>query len=83
MSIEISMVLFRDLRNRNVQGVLDHQSEILDMYQRKAINENNVALELPTGSEKTLVGLFIAEYRRRVNNEKAVYLCPIKQLVKQ
>jgi len=35
-----------------------------------------LALELPTGSGKTLVGLLIGEYRRRKNKEKVVFLCP-------
>jgi Rad3-related DNA helicase len=42
-----------------------------------------VALQLPTGSGKTLVGLLLAEWRRRKNREKVVYLCPTRQLVNQ
>ena len=38
---------------------------------------------MPTGSGKTLVGLLIAEWKRRKYNEKVVYLCPTKQLVNQ
>jgi replicative superfamily II helicase len=75
--------LFRDIRNRKVQGLLDHQAYMLQEYTEHAFNKPHVALELPTGSGKTLVGLLIAEYRRRVNGEKVVYLCPTKQLVNQ
>jgi Rad3-related DNA helicase len=42
-----------------------------------------VALQLPTGSGKTLVGLLLAEWRRRKFGERVVYLCPIRQLVNQ
>lgn len=75
--------LFRDRRNRKVQGLLSHQSDILRRYQEEAINLPNVAIELPTGSGKTLVGLLIAEYRRITRKERVLYLCPTKQLVQQ
>jgi hypothetical protein len=39
--------------------------------------------QLPTGSGKTLVGLLIAEWRRRKYSERVVYLCPTRQLVNQ
>src|SRR5262249_16188817 len=35
------------------------------------------------GSGKTLVGLLIAEWRRRKYGERVVYLCPTRQLVNQ
>lgn len=75
--------LFRDRRNRTVQGPLSHQSDILRRYQEEAFDKPNVALELPTGSGKTLVGLLIAEFRRVTKNERVLYLCPTKQLVLQ
>ncbi len=40
-------------------------------------------MQLPTGSGKTLVGLLIAEWRRRKYGQRVVYLCPTKQLVNQ
>ncbi len=43
----------------------------------------DVAMQLPTGSGKTLVGLLIGEWRRRKFRERVVYLCPTKQLVHQ
>jgi replicative superfamily II helicase len=43
----------------------------------------DVAIKLPTGSGKTLVGLLIVEWRRRRFGERAVYLCPTNQLVNQ
>ena len=75
--------LFRDRRNRTVQGPLSHQSDILRRYQKEAFEKPNVALELPTGSGKTLVGLLIAEFRRVTKSERVLYLCPTKQLVLQ
>src|SRR6266545_811225 len=45
--------------------------------------KQDVALELPTGAGKTLVGLLLAEYRRKALNERVVYLCPTQQLAYQ
>ncbi|MCC6424177.1 MAG: DEAD/DEAH box helicase [Phycisphaerales bacterium] len=75
--------LFHDLRSRTVEGLLSHQADILREYHTKALNQADVAIELPTGSGKTLVGLLIAEFRRVSRNERVLYLCPTKQLVRQ
>jgi hypothetical protein len=75
--------LFRDRRNRTIPGPLSHQSDILRRYQAEAFDKENVALELPTGSGKTLVGLLIAEFRRVTLGERVLYLCPTKQLTLQ
>lgn len=75
--------LFRDLRNRNIQGLLSHQADILRAYVDKALDTPDVAFELPTGSGKTLVGLLLGEWRRRKYGERIVYLTPTKQLVNQ
>ena len=56
-------------------GPLDYQTAMLDLY-IKNMEKRTVALELPTGSGKTLVGLLIGEYRRRKNKEKILFLCP-------
>lgn len=68
---------------RAIPTVLPHQSSTLDKYVSEALNKSDVALQLPTGSGKTLVGILIAEWRRRKNQEKVVYLCPTNQLVNQ
>ena len=47
------------------------------------VDESDVAFQLPTGSGKTLIGLTIAEWRRRNFNERVVYLCPTRQLAHQ
>ena len=49
----------------------------------KHIQARDLAIELPTGTGKTLVGLLIAEYRRRVFKERVVFLCPTRQLCAQ
>jgi hypothetical protein len=74
--------LFRDLRNRTVEGLLAQQADMLRSYM-KHVDSPDIALELPTGSGKTLIGLLIAEWRRRTKRERCVLLCPTKQLVHQ
>lgn len=76
-------LLFRELTRRKIPDVLPHQQDIMQRYAAKAEGAADVALQLPTGSGKTLVGLLIAEWRRRKNKEKIVYLCPTRQLVNQ
>ncbi len=75
--------LLLDLPRRKIPGVLLHQGEIMKDYAVNALESSDVALQLPTGSGKTLVGLMIAEWRRRKFGERVVYLCPTRQLVNQ
>lgn len=75
--------LLRDLPRRKIPDVLPHQREIMRSYAETALELPDVALQLPTGSGKTLVGLLIAEWRRRKNQERVVYLCTTRQLVNQ
>jgi len=76
--------LFRDLKDRGpqIQHLWSHQADIIREY-HKNISNKDIALELPTGAGKTLVGLLIAEWRRISKKERVVYLCPTKQLVFQ
>jgi len=74
--------LFRDLRNRSVEGLLSQQADMLRAY-ISHVDTPDVALQMPTGSGKTLVGLLIAEWRRRRFRQRVVYLCPTRQLVNQ
>ncbi|WP_323635271.1 DEAD/DEAH box helicase [Pectobacterium polaris] len=76
-------LLFREFPRRTVPDVLPHQRDMMRRYAEDGQEKSDVALQLPTGSGKTLVGLLIAEWRRRKNNEKIVFLCPTKQLVNQ
>jgi hypothetical protein len=83
-SAETPEALFRDIKNKKSQGLISHQADILRKYcQPETLNLPDVALQLPTGSGKTGVGLLIAEWRRCRFNEKVVYLCPTVQLVNQ
>jgi superfamily II DNA or RNA helicase len=71
------------LPRRKIPGVLLHQGQMMQRYVRDALDAPDVALQLPTGSGKTLVGLLIGEWLRRKNPERVVYLCPTRQLVNQ
>lgn len=71
------------LPRRKIPGVLLHQGEMMRAYAAQAVEAPDVALQLPTGSGKTLVGLMIGEWRRRKFRERVVYLCPNRQLVNQ
>ncbi|WP_397568766.1 DEAD/DEAH box helicase [Schlesneria sp. T3-172] len=75
--------MFRDLRKRTVPGPLSHQADLLRSYMDVHLQYADIALQLPTGSGKTLVGLLIGEWRRRKYGERVVYLCPTRQLVNQ
>ncbi|MEV7465469.1 DEAD/DEAH box helicase [Streptomyces kronopolitis] len=78
--------LFGELpRTPGGHGALwSHQADILRDYSSAAFRDKaDVALELPTGSGKTLVGLLIAEWRRRFFKHRSVYACPTKQLAHQ
>jgi hypothetical protein len=77
--------LFRDLKRRSpkIQYLWSHQAEVLRTWHQKCLNESDVALELPTGTGKTLVGLLAAEYRRQVYEERVLYLCLTRQLANQ
>jgi hypothetical protein len=77
--------VFADLRlqDESVKHLWSHQADILREYQRRHSTSTDVALELPTGMGKTLVGLLIGEYRRRAFDERVAYLCPTRQLANQ
>jgi hypothetical protein len=83
VALESPEAMFRDLRKRTVAAPHAHQADILRSYQRDALEKPHVALQLPTGSGKTLVGLLISEWRRRTRGERCLYLCPTNQLVNQ
>jgi len=75
--------MYDDYKKRKINGIQDYQSKVIDIYMEKGIDERDVALELPTGTGKTLVGLLIGEFRRKKNKEKIVYVCPTTQLAYQ
>jgi hypothetical protein len=67
---------------KNSPSLWSQQSDLLREY-TKHPNTRDLSIELPTGTGKTLTGLLIAEWRRRTKNERAVFACPTRQLVKQ
>lgn len=77
--------LFRSLRprDRNVRDLLLRQGDALRGYVQHAQADADVAIELPTGGGKTLVGLLIAEWRRRALGQRVAYVCPTVQLARQ
>ncbi len=78
--------LFGELpRSRRGVGALwSHQADLLRTYaEDKHVASPDLALELPTGSGKTLVGLLIADWRRRSMRHRVVYACLTNQLASQ
>jgi hypothetical protein len=69
-------------RDPEVPFLWGHQDRILERYENE-VDTADLALELPTGTGKTLIGLLIAEWRRRSRQERVLYLCPTRQLVHQ
>ncbi len=75
--------MYDDYKNRRINGIQDYQSKMLDLYMKDGIDKKDIAIELPTGTGKTLIGLLIGEYRRRKFHERVVYVCTTNQLVYQ
>lgn len=82
-TIETPEALLHDLRAKKIKAPFSHQADMWRRYLEDALDKSDVALQLPTGSGKTLVGLILAEWRRQKFNEKVIYLCPTNQLVHQ
>lgn len=76
--------LFAKLPNRATShGYLrTPQADALREY-TKIVDAPDIALELPTGTGKTAVGLLIAEWRRRRGGEKVAFLALTNQLATQ
>ena len=69
-------------RDPNVQQLWSHQADALRAFHE--VRENpDVAIELPTGSGKTLVALLVAEWTRRSTVARVLYLCADNALVAQ
>ena len=77
--------LFHNLRGRapEIKHLWSHQADLLRSYYQQCRKERDVAIELPTGSGKTLVGLLIAEWGRQSLDSRVAYLCPTRQLARQ
>ncbi len=77
-------LLFADLKGRSkqVQHLWAHQADLLRSYMKEQ-KRKDIALELPTGAGKTLVGFLIGEWRRLFYGDRVLYLCPTRQLAYQ
>lgn len=77
--------LYRNLPRRQdaVKGLLSHQADVLRLYAREHTESPDVALELPTGTGKTIPGLLIVDWVRRVRQRPTVYACPTQLLARQ
>src|SRR5687767_6110782 len=83
VSSESPEAMLRDIKTKKVMGPLADQADLWRAYQEIALIAPDVALQLPTGGGKTLVGVGLAEWRRLKFNERVLILCPTKQLVHQ
>lgn len=76
---------FRSLkRAARFKYFFPHQQSILEKYAGLDDSEEDVAVSLPTGTGKTVVGLVIAGFRQlREPGTRVMYLCPNKVLADQ
>jgi DEAD/DEAH box helicase len=66
-----------------VSSLWIHQGDVLRAYAEAHDDTADLALELPTGTGKTLPGLLIAEWVRRKAEGPVLYATPTKQLAHQ
>lgn len=66
-----------------VSSLWIHQGDVLRAYAEKHHDTADLALELPTGTGKTLPGLLIAEWVRRKEEGPVLYATPTRQLAHQ
>lgn len=65
-----------------VPGLWLHQGDVLRAYLADHEGTPDLALELPTGTGKTLPGLVISEWVRREGAGPVAYACPTSQLAR-
>ncbi|NQX13718.1 hypothetical protein HQQ80_18985 [Microbacteriaceae bacterium VKM Ac-2855] len=63
-------------------GLWLHQGDVIREFMTH-VDDPDLALQLPTGTGKTLTGLLITEWTRRARVGRVIYACPIQQLAKQ
>lgn len=66
-----------------IQNLWSHQADAVREYMKIHASARDISLQLPTGTGKTLIGVLIAEWRRRKFGERALILCPTRQLANQ
>ncbi|MFE1830176.1 DEAD/DEAH box helicase family protein [Streptomyces yangpuensis] len=59
------------------------QADVLRVYVEQHKAAGDVAIELPTGAGKTLVGCLVAEWRRQSRGERVAFLTPTRHLAQQ
>ncbi|MFB8021997.1 DEAD/DEAH box helicase [Streptomyces rubiginosohelvolus] len=64
-------------------GLWLHQGDVIRAYAEQHQKTPDLALELPTGSGKTIPGLLIAEWVRRKSEGPVIFATPTKQLARQ
>ncbi|WP_313150115.1 helicase C-terminal domain-containing protein [Lysinibacillus capsici] len=71
----------------NKLGKLDRlslqQGQSLEEYEKLSGNNSDIAIEMPAGHGKTLVGGLIAEFNRVSKGKRVVYCCATRQLASQ
>lgn len=60
-----------------------HQGDVLREWHANFRDASDVAIELPTGAGKTLVGGLVGEWRRRSAHDRVAYMCLTRQLAQQ
>lgn len=80
MNSNIYESLFEEHRSDAVKELYSWQKEVLGQY---ADGNGDVAVELPTGSGKTLIGLLVGEHYRQQMKKPVAYLAGTKQLAQQ
>jgi hypothetical protein len=60
-----------------------HQGDVLRTWHASHRTSRDVAIELPTGAGKTLVGGLIGEFQRQTAKQRVAYVCPTNQLARQ
>ncbi|MGK5114754.1 DEAD/DEAH box helicase [Geodermatophilus sp. CPCC 205506] len=69
--------------NSGPAALWGHQQDVVRSWHQEHESRADVAIELPTGAGKTLVGGLLGEFRRRVAGDRVAYLCPTRQLARQ
>ncbi|MFE4456827.1 DEAD/DEAH box helicase family protein [Nocardia tengchongensis] len=85
-SYDTPEALYRDLPRtpEAVPGLLTHQGDLLRQYaESRHVDARDIALELPTGTGKTIPALVICEWWRQTKKARAAYACPTDQLARQ
>ena len=56
----------------NIKELWDSQKEVIEKYFNEHKDKTRIAIELPTGSGKSIIGILILEMWRRLNKKVAI-----------